>query len=47
MTEYQRKHTADDKSIYDAFPEEASIEKIKWSDDPTCLGWYAIKIYKP
>lgn len=35
-----------DENIYDYFPKQSKIIKISYSDDPSKLGWYAIKYIK-
>lgn len=35
-----------DSNIYSYFPKEAEVSKIKFSDDPKELGWFAIKYTK-
>ena len=35
-----------DENIYDYFPKESDISKIKFSDNPNKLGWYAVKYIK-
>jgi 2-polyprenyl-3-methyl-5-hydroxy-6-metoxy-1,4-benzoquinol methylase len=35
-----------DENIYDYFPKNSEISKIKFSDDPNKLGWFTIKYIK-